>query len=384
MESPAILGGPAVFAAGLPQWPISDDSILAVFEQLSASGDWGRYHGPHTQQLISHLQSAYDTEHVTLTSSGTSAVELALRAAQVGEGDEVILSAYDFKANFTNVSLLGARPVLIDIRADDAQLDVNQVADAVTGKTKAIIASHLHGGIVDVLRLREIADNQQLVLIEDCCQISPTARLQNETVGCFGDIAVLSYGGSKLMTAGRGGAVISQHAKFAQRIKLYQERGNSAYPLSEMQAAVLLSQFNQLPERHHLRCECISHLSLLLSNNNGLRPLAVSAEGVSDFYKFGFWFDRHQFSGLSREGFCQSMRAEGIPIDPGFSGLHRIHASRRYHQAGELVCADQAHDCLVILHHPFLLGGEQAAEGFIRALDKIRQHATILTQHFQS
>lgn len=384
MDSPAILGGPAVIAAGLPQWPISDDSIMAVFEQLSASGDWGRYHGPHPQQLISRLQSAYHTEHVTLTSSGTSAVELALRAAQVGEGDEVILAAYDFKANFINVSLLGARPVLVDIGSDDAQLDVEQVATAVTERTKAIIASHLHGGIVDVHRLREIANERQLVLIEDCCQISPQAQLQQKTLGSIGDLAVLSFGGSKLLTAGRGGAVISQHAKHSQRIKLYQERGNSAYPLSEMQAAVLLPQFDLLPERQLSRHVCVSRLSALLNNKYGLRPISISADAVSDFYKFGFWYDQHQFSGLTREGFCQSMRAEGIPIDPGFSGLHRIHASRRYHQAGELVYADQAHDCLVIVHHPFLLGGEQAAEGFIRALDKIRQHATILTQHFQS
>ena len=97
----------------MPDWPITDDAIRHVFDRMLQDGSWGRYHGPHCDALRNALSKFHAVEHVALTSSGTSAVELALRAAQVQPGDEVILCAYDYKANFANVVTLGATPVLV-------------------------------------------------------------------------------------------------------------------------------------------------------------------------------------------------------------------------------------------------------------------------------
>lgn len=105
-DTPALLGGVPVRPDGPPIWPRRTAETDAVLQSLRESGDWGRYHGPHSVQLISAISKSLQLEHAQLCASGTAAVELALRGVSVGPGDEVILSAYDFKANFTNVVLL--------------------------------------------------------------------------------------------------------------------------------------------------------------------------------------------------------------------------------------------------------------------------------------
>ncbi len=357
-----------------------------MLNRLRDSGDWGRYHGPHSAQLISVLSQSLQLPHVQLCASGTAAVELALRGCPVRPGDEVILSAYDFKANFTNVLLLGAIPVLVDCRADNAQLDVRRVEGAITDKTRAIIASHLQGALVDMPALREIADRRGIAVIEDACQ-APGAIVSGRPAGNWGDVATLSFGGSKLVTAGRGGAVLTSRPEIAQRIRLYTQRGNEAYPLSEMQSALLLPQWNSLDADNAARSQVVADLRDL----PGLVPLSVAifsetGRPVSEkmatnhpaYYKLGFWYDPAVFGGLPRERFCQAMRAEGISIDPGFAGLHQIHARSRFRASGELTQASRACTGVVMLHHPLLLEGLSAPREFRAALDKIKLHAQLL------
>lgn len=370
---PALLGGPAVRPEGPPEWPRRTAGTDAVLAQLRDSGDWGRYHGPHAAAISQAITATIGVEHLQLCSSGTVAVELALRAAQVRPGDEVILSAYDFKANFTNITLLGATPVLVDCRENDAQLDVSQVEAAITDKTKAIIASHLQGGLVEIAALREIADRRRIVLIEDVCQ-APGANVSGRPAGAWGDIATFSFGGSKLITAGRGGAVVTSRPELAQRIKLFTQRGNDAYPLSEIQAALLLPQWKQLATDNARRWETVQQLGDL----RGLRRFGVTDSNHPAFYKVGFWYDPAAYVGLPRDRFCQALRAEGIPFDPGFAALHQIHARRRFRAIGELPTAARACAQVVMLHHPLLLEGTVAVEQIWAALDKVAQHATML------
>ncbi len=387
-DSPALLGGTPVRPDGPPVWPRRTDETDAVLESLRESGDWGRYHGPHSTRLVSAVAESLHLPHVQLCASGTAAVELALRGCQVGPGDEVILSAYDFKANFSNVLLLGAVPVLVDCRADDAQLDVATLETAITVKTKAVIASHLQGGLVDMAALREIADRRGIAVIEDVCQ-APGAVVAGRPAGAWGDVATLSFGGSKLVTAGRGGAVLTSRPEIAQRIRLYTQRGNEAYPLSEMQAALLLPQWACLEQDNAARAEVVAELHDL----PGLTPFGTSvafrsAKGRSfaeqkttlqhAYYKLGFWYAPTAFDALPRQRFCQAMRAEGIALDPGFAGLHQIHARRRFRAVGDLPSATRACAGIVMLHHPLLLEGASAAREFRAALDKITRHASHL------
>src|SRR5689334_20154800 len=112
---PALLGGPPVRPQGPPDWPGSDDDVLAALHAAYRDGSWGKYHGRYAQLLEDRLRTYFGLDFALTCGSGTFAVELALRALKIGPGDEVILSAYDYPGNFLSVHAVGARPVLVDV-----------------------------------------------------------------------------------------------------------------------------------------------------------------------------------------------------------------------------------------------------------------------------
>lgn len=375
-DLPAILGGAPVRPQGPPPWPLNDDAVREALERCFADGSWGKYHGPNCERLVEAIKQWIGCEHAILCSSGTAAVELALRGLVVGPGDEVILAAYDFKANFTNVLTVGATPVLVDVRPDNWNIDVAQVHAAISEKTKAIIVSHLHGGFADMRAFYDISRRSNVPVIEDVCQM-PGATIQGERAGRWGDVAVHSFGGSKLLTAGRGGALTTHHPDIAQRIRRYTQRGNEAYPLSELQAAVLLPQLKALKSRNRKRADNVDRLIELLGDIAGLRMFQNPDEPGCDpgYYKVGFQYDPAAFAGLSRDDFACAMRAEGIALAPGFRALHLIHSKRRYRAVGKLSNATKADEGVLTLHHPVLLEDEPAMAQIAAAVGKIRQAA---------
>src|SRR5262245_62113859 len=138
-------------------WPRPSEAICAALAAAYADGSWGRYHGPHSDRLIELLCELCGIRHAWLCSSGTIAVEVALRGLKIIPGDEVILAAYDFPGNFRAIEAIGARPVLVDLAPDSWTIDVDQVAAAISPDTKAVIASHLHASLADMPRLRNLA-----------------------------------------------------------------------------------------------------------------------------------------------------------------------------------------------------------------------------------
>jgi perosamine synthetase len=346
----------------IPSWPIIDDATRDVFARMLEDGSWGRYHGPHCEALGAALCEYHGVDHAILCSSGTCAVELALRAIPVAAGDEVILAAYDFKANFVNVLTTGCTPVLIDTVADYPVPDLNQLSEAMTDRTRAIIVSHLHGNLVPMREVCRIAADRGVAVIEDACQ-SPGALLEGRRAGTFGNIGVLSFGGSKLLTSGRGGAVLTSDAQMAQRIRLYTQRGNQAYPLSEMQAAIVLPQLLQLNDRNAVRLERLWELVTALGDGGirtamNLRNAAGSVNNRPAFYKSAFLLPT-SVTETRQSQFCESARRAGVPVDPGFRGLHRIHSRQRFRAVGGLPNATQLHHRLITLHHTALLSSAE-------------------------
>src|SRR4029077_5491179 len=114
-DLPAILGGTPIRPQGPPDWPGHDLEVAAAVSAALADGSWGKYDGPHVAALEADLARYHSVSHALTCASGTLAVEIALRALQVGPGDEVILAAYDYEANFLCVHALGATPVLVDV-----------------------------------------------------------------------------------------------------------------------------------------------------------------------------------------------------------------------------------------------------------------------------
>ncbi len=374
----AIHGGTPVLPSGPPAWPLCDDAIQSALQAAYADGSWGRYHGPHGAALQSLLCDLCGTTHAWLCSSGTIAVELALRGLKVGQGDEVVLAAYDFPGNFRAIEAVGARPVLVDLAVGTWTLDVEQLPAALTPQTKAVIVSHLHGSLADMPRLKQIAAQHNLQIVEDACQ-TPGAIIAGRPAGAWGDSGVLSFGGSKLLTAGRGGAVVTSREDVLHRIKIHCERGNDAYPLSELQAAVLTPQIPRLAEQNARRLNAVKILQAELPTNSRLLPLRLPANGdYLAFYKLPWLLtgnndacDSPEFEQLRRQ-FVAAVRAEGVALDEGFRGFAR-RTNERCRVVGDLTNARQAAAGTVILHHPVLLQADETLHLVAQAINKVSQ-----------
>jgi perosamine synthetase len=371
---PAILGGPPVRPQGPPDWPLPDDAILRALHAAYQDGSWGKYHGAYVEELEGRLTRDHGVEFALTCGSGTFAVELALRALRIGVGDEVIVAGYDYSGNFLGVHAVGARPVLVDIDADNWNFTVERLADAISAVTRAVIVSHLHGGVVPMEEVMAVATAHGLRVIEDAAQ-APGGVVQGRKAGSWGDVGILSFGGSKLVTAGRGGALVTRHADVHQRARVAMNRGNRVCPLSELQAAVVLPQLDRLDARNAHRARSVRLLFEQLRDVPGIRPFTNRcADCEPGFYKVGFQFDETQF-GLSRDRFLAAVRAEGIAFDEGFRALHVGRSPSRFRKAGDLAEAERAHAGVVVLHHPVLLGSPADIEEIARAVQRVYANA---------
>ncbi len=228
--------------------------------------------------------------------------------------------------------------MLVDIDPGSGTLDPNPIKAAITPKTKAVIVSHIHGGMADVPRIVDLTWRHKIAVIEDACQM-PGAKWEDRLAGTMGDVGVFSFGGSKIVTTGRGGALITKDASIAQRIRLYRIRGNNAYPLSELQAAAILPQWQRLQVDNERRSETVASLIRQLPDGSGLVPFRNCESDLKPaYYKLGFWYQPEAFAGLSRDLFARAMRAEGIAMDVGFRALHLSHSKRRFRGGGTAAC----------------------------------------------
>ncbi len=382
-ELPALLGGTPTRPDGPPAWPLPDPDVQAAVARAMASGAWGQYHGEHVCALEEELAAFHDVPHALACASGTLAVEAALRALRVGAGDEVVMAAYDYESNFLTLHALGAKPVLLDVHAHNWQLDETKLEAAITPLTKAVICSHLHGGLVHMRAVMEIARRYNVGVVEDAAQ-APGATVDGKPAGTWGDVGTLSFGGSKLLTAGRGGALLFTDAQFHQRAKTWLHRGLQQWaPLSELQAAALRPQLRKLSAATAHRATRATTLLTALQPTPGLSPLgapfSVRSEGASAYYKLGFQYDPRAF-GLSRELFVKALRAEGIAFDVGFKALHVGRSPSRFRALGELAHATDAHDNCVMLHHPVLSGATSDVQQVADAVAKVYRYRDELTR----
>jgi dTDP-4-amino-4,6-dideoxygalactose transaminase len=368
----ALHGGPRA-CSNSADWPPADEEVREALQRAFADGSWGSYHGRYCRQLSDALAAFFEERFVTLCCSGTFAVELALRAVGVSAGDEVILAGYDFPGNFRAIEAIGARPVLVDVDPDNWNFDVRLLEAAIGAQTKAVVASHLHGGLVPMRELVQIAATRGLAVVEDACQAAG-ATVQGQMAGTWGDVAVLSFGGSKLLTAGRGGALITDREDFHQRARLFCDRGNQAFPLSELQAAVLLPQLEKLPERNAVRAGNVARIARQIADVPLLKPLVNRADaGEPAYYKLGLRYNPAAASGATREDFLAAVQAEGVPLDAGFRGF-ALRSARRCRAAGELTQSRLAAERMMVLHHPILLEPPEVIDSLVLALHKVAWH----------
>ena len=227
----------------------------------------------------------------------------------------------------------------------------------------------------------EVARKHNVGVVEDAAQ-APGATVEGKPAGAWGDIGVLSFGGSKLLSAGRGGALLFRETQLHQRSKLWLHRGLQQWgPLSELQAAALRPQLRKLAEMTRRRADNVQLLTGILSIP-GLSLFINSApDSVPAFYKLGFRYEPGLF-GLPRELFVKAMRAEGIALDVGFNALHIGRSPSRFLAAGELTHATAAHEQCVMLHHPVLSLSQAEVQQVAEAVAKVYRFRDALTERF--
>jgi dTDP-4-amino-4,6-dideoxygalactose transaminase len=189
--------------------------------------------------------------------------------------------------------------------------------------------------------------------------------------GTWGDVGVLSFGGSKLLTAGRGGALVMRDAMVHQRAKIFCDWGNDAFPMSELQAAVLPPQLEKLAARNETRRDNVKRLLSALADAQALTPVANPADaGHAGYYKLAWLYDSSRCGGVDRESFVAAVQAEGVALDTGFHGFTR-RPVRRCRKVGNLTHAQRAAESTVLLHHPVLLQPTETIDRVAAALQKV-------------
>lgn len=205
--------------------------------------------GPDVTEFEEKFAAYCDMPYGVGVDSGTSALELVLRAHGIGEGAEVITSANTYIATALAISYAGATPVLVDIDPDTYNIDCNQIEDAITEKTKAIMPVHLYGQSVDMDAIQEIAERHNLLILEDASQ-AHGALYKGKRVGGFGPTSAFSlYPGKNLGAYGDGGIIVTRDEavadklrllrNYGQRQKYYHEEVGFNRRLDSLQAAVL-------------------------------------------------------------------------------------------------------------------------------------------------
>lgn len=221
--------------------------------------------------ILGHNVEAFEREvaeycgvgHAVSVASGTDALHLALRAAGIEAGDEVITTCFSFIATAEAISYVGARPIFVDVEPDTLNIDVANIEAVIGPRTRAIVVVHLYGQPADLAAMRELCDRRGLALIEDCAQAFG-AVYQGRRVGSWGDLGCFSFYPSKTLGgAGDGGMVTTNSAAFAERIRVLRNHGASApgrhevigynSRLDELQAAILRVKLKEMDRWNEAR-----------------------------------------------------------------------------------------------------------------------------------
>jgi dTDP-4-amino-4,6-dideoxygalactose transaminase len=286
--------------------------------------------------MVQEFAEFHDARYGVAVTSGTTALELALRAAQIGPGCEVIVPPYTFIATANAPLMVGAIPVFADIDPDTYCLAPEAVEAAITPFTRAIICVHIGGSPCDMDALCALAEERNLVLIEDCAQ-AHGAEWRGRKVGAIGRLGAFSFQSSKNVCAGEGGVLLTNDAELAARAwsianvgrvpegAWYDHRVLGAnLRLTEFQAALIRCGLKRLPELMDRRDECAYYLRERLDEIPGV-SYATMYEGATRnaWHLFIGKYDQREFGGLPRDRFLEAVAAEGIPVMRGYNPLYQ-------------------------------------------------------------
>lgn len=294
--------------------------------------NWISSQGSYVQKFEQSFARYHNIEYALTTSSGTTALHLALTALGVGPDDEVIVPDLTFAATANAVVHCGAKPIFVDVDPVYWNMDPNLLEEAITCRTKAIIPVHLYGHPCDMGPILQAARKHHLYVIEDCAE-SLGARYNDTPTGAIGDIGCFSFFSNKIITTGEGGMVITRDAELKDRMEVLRSHGMRKerrywhevvgfnYRMTNLQAAIGLAQMEQIEAFCEKRKQIASVYSKELSNVPGivLPPEMPWANNI--YWLYSILIDQ-QVSPISRNELMMELQKEGIETRPFFYPLH--------------------------------------------------------------
>lgn len=276
--------------------------------------------GEYTKAFEKQFADFHQIKHSVAVSSGTSALEIALRCIDLKEGDEVILPTNTFSATAAAVLFSGGKPILTDIDPENLCINAQEVRKHLTPKTKAVIVVHIAGLICPAIKtIKKICVDHHISLIEDAAH-AHGSKLDDQFAGSFGVAGCFSFYPTKVMTTGEGGMITTKSGKLASKAKILRDQGKENFQSStivelgynwrmdEISAAIGLVQLERLPEIIEKRNKIAKYYDLKLSKVNGITPLEYSQNIVHNYYKYVVVLDKD----INREKFKEKLRARNV------------------------------------------------------------------------
>jgi len=337
----ALLGGTPLIREPLtPYRSIGEEerrAVDAVLRSGMLSGYVGAWceafnGGPVVRELETEWAKTFGCRHAIAVNSNTSGLIAAIGAAGISPGDEVIVPPATMSATAMAPIFYGGIPVFADIETDTFCLDIDRVEEAITPKTRAILAVNLFGHPARLHELRALADRRGLILIEDNAQ-APLAHEGGRFAGTIGHIGVFSLNYHKHIHTGEGGICTTDDDRLADRLRMIRNHGENVteelaagnltnivgynFRLTEMSAAVGIEQLKKAEELVSGRERVGQDLSLALGAFDGMTAPMVRAGCRHVYYLWAGRFDADRM-GISRELFARALEAEGVPVSLGY------------------------------------------------------------------
>jgi len=310
---------------------ISEQDIEAVTAVLRTSS---LSLGPKVQAFENVIANYVGVSHAVAVSSGTSGLHLCIRALNISAGDEVVVPSFAFIAVANAVRYENFTPVFVDIDRQTLNLDPALVEAAITSRTRAIILVHTFGVPADLSGILEIAKRHRLCVIEDACE-AIGAEYQGRKVGVFGDVGVFAFYPNKQITTGEGGAVVTNSAEIAVKIRKLRNQGRDDseawlqhselgynYRISDINCALGIEQMKRIESILERRKSIAETYHEILNHNGGLGlpPLTLPNRKIS-WFVYVVQLNDH-LNSLDRNLIVSEMKARGIGLGRYFAPIH--------------------------------------------------------------
>ncbi|MCR8632238.1 DegT/DnrJ/EryC1/StrS family aminotransferase [Paenibacillus radicis (ex Xue et al. 2023)] len=388
----AIDGGVPTRTKSFPDWPIYGEMEERLLLEVLHSGKWGGTGRIQLPEAEKQFAAIHDAKHAITVVNGTVAITIALQAAGVQPGDEVIMPPYTFFATASAALMFGAIPVFVDVEENTLLLDASKVEAAITPRTKAIVPVHIGGAMADMTQLKAIADKYKLRIIEDSAQ-AVGARWNGSGAGTIGDLGTFSFQSTKNINSGEGGMILTQSDEMADlawslinagrvRSGEWYQHENVGWNLrmTEFQAAILIAQLSRLEQQMITREKNAKLLEELMRQIEGIRVLDRDPRITRHAnHLFLFKIMPELAERISKQEVCRAIGAEGIPVHEGYVSLNLnpaiIEGTRKWTgESRTYSCPVSERACLkeaLWMHQNVLLGDEQDMYDIAQGITKV-------------